>query len=126
MRRVFLATLAVSLVAPLEAHRLDEDLQATLISVTGGRATLEVNLTPGVIVADRVLRLIDTDLDGRISPQEELAYANRLLGDLSLTVGKKSASLELVDTEFPPPDEIRAGLGKICLRFRAELPPIEQ
>ena len=46
------------------AHRLDEYLQATRISITTNRIDLTFELTPGVAIAAQVLELIDSDRDG--------------------------------------------------------------
>ncbi len=117
MRRVLLILMAVS---PLGAHRLDEYLQATLISVDGDRATLEVNLIPGANIADRMLGMIDGNGDGQVSAGEQAAYANRVTGDLRLA----GASLTLDEYQFPALEDVRAGVGVIRLRLRAELPPM--
>src|SRR5215472_14300451 len=37
------------------AHRLDEYLQATLVTIEHGEVLFQINLTPGVEVADKVL-----------------------------------------------------------------------
>ncbi len=59
----------------LDAHRLDEYLQATRLSVALDRIELEIDLTPGVSIAERIVTAIDTDRDGRFSPAESDAYA---------------------------------------------------
>ena len=110
------------LVSPLPAHRLDEYLQATLLALQADRVTLEVNLTPGVAVFDTVRALIDIDNDGQISAIERRAYANRVLGDVALEVDRQSQHLVIVDSQFPPLEEMRAGVGTIRLILRAEYP----
>src|SRR5262249_53406279 len=66
----------------LFAHRLDEYLQATLVSIEPNAIRLQINLTPGVAVAEPVLARIDLDRDGVISTNEAAAYAEMLKRDL--------------------------------------------
>jgi len=53
------------------AHRLDEYLQATTISVEKDRIQVQIRLTPGIAVVPSVLRNIDIDADGVISNAEQ-------------------------------------------------------
>ena len=55
------------------AHQLDEYLQATLVVIEPDRIRLQINLTPGVAVAEQVLSLIDRDHDRLISTNEAAA-----------------------------------------------------
>src|SRR6266404_125904 len=80
------AVILLLLGARASAHRLDEYLQAALISVEKDRVQVSMRLIPGVAVSSSVLASIDTNADGVISPTEQRAYAERVLGDLSLTV----------------------------------------
>jgi hypothetical protein len=54
------AAILLSIGTPATAHRLDEYLQATLISVEQNRVHAQIRLTPGVAVFPIVLSLIDT------------------------------------------------------------------
>ena len=58
-----------------DAHRLDEYLQGTRISIEPGCIRVEMNLTPGAAVAESVIAAIDQDRDGEISSVESAAYA---------------------------------------------------
>ena len=80
------AVLIASLGMPASAHRVDEYLQATLISVEKDRVEAFLRLTPGIAVSSVVLASIDTDGDGVISQTEKRAYAERVLAD-SVTHG---------------------------------------
>jgi hypothetical protein len=64
------------------AHRLDEYLQATRVSLARGAVTLEVDLTPGASIAASVLDVLDTDRDGRFSALEAGAYGRAVVEDL--------------------------------------------
>ena len=114
--------LAAALCVPAAAHRLDEYLQATLISLAPDHVTLEVNLTPGVEVFERVAAPIDANHDGQLSAEEQDAYAKRVLGDVALDIDGRPRALALVESLFPPLADMRAGLGTIRLKLRA---PVE-
>ena len=105
--------------APVGAHRLDEYLQATLISIDKDQIRAEIRLTPGIAVFTSVLRTIDTDSDGVISEREGRAYAERVLRDLSLSVDGRRLPLRLVSTGFPEIQDMREGLGEIRIEFTA-------
>jgi len=114
------ALLLVALVALPPAvfgHRLDEYLQATLVSIEAGGVRVQINLTPGVAVADQVLRLIDRDNDGVISTNEAVAYAELLKRDLTLRVDCRDLELKLTAFEFPAPGELRTGWGIMQMEF---------
>ena len=108
--------------APGSAHRLDEYLQATTISVEKDRVQAQIRLTPGVAVFGIVLASIDTDADGDISEAEQQAYAGRVLHDLSLTIDGERARLRLMSTKFPKTEEMKGGRGEIQLEFDADVP----
>jgi hypothetical protein len=106
------------------AHRLDEYLQATLVTIEPGEIRLQINLTPGVAVAKQVLSLIDRDHDGVISTNEAAAYAKLLLRDLFLRLDQRKIELKLASSEFPPPTELRTGWGIIQIEFSATTAPL--
>jgi hypothetical protein len=107
---------------PAIGHRLDEYLQATLISVGKDRIQAQIRLVPGVAVLPVVLGSIDTDADGAVSEAEQGAYAERVLRDLSLTVDGDRLRLRLVSRRFPKIEEMKEGLGEIQLEFEADAP----
>jgi hypothetical protein len=108
--------------ATVSAHRLDEYLQATTISLEKDRIHAQLRLTPGVAVLPLVLAAIDTNGDGGISPPERRAYAERVLRDLSLAVDGNPLPLRLNAAHFPELDAMREGLGEIRIDFDAGLP----
>jgi len=101
------------------AHRLDEYLQATRISVDTDRIVLSLDLTPGVAVADSLLPMIDKDRDGKISKQEGLAYGQRMLKDLRLSLDDRILVLHLADVFYPTLSELRTGLGVVRMKITA-------
>ena len=105
-----------------QAHRLDEYLQATIISVEKDRIEAQLRLIPGVAVFPLVLASIDTDTDGVISDAEERAYAERVRRDLSLTINGERLALRLVSSTFGKTEALKEGLGEIELRLVADVP----
>src|SRR5262252_4907174 len=77
------------------AHRLDEYLQATRISIEAGRIVVEINLTPGAAVAENVIAQIDQNRDEEISAVESTAYASAVLKSASLDIDSERHSLVL-------------------------------
>jgi hypothetical protein len=104
------------------AHRLDEYLQATTISVERDRIQAQIRLTPGVAVFPAILADVDTDADRVISEPEQRAYAGRVLRDLSLTLDGNPLRPQLVSVKFPGIEEMKEGLGEIQVDFYADLP----
>lgn len=105
------------------AHRLDEYLQATRLSVSVDRVDLVIDLTPGAAIANKVLAWIDTNGDGRISDAEARAYAEEMLRSVTLKVDGLPAPVELVASSFPEWSDVRLGVGMIRLQAVAKIPP---
>jgi hypothetical protein len=103
------------------AHRLDEYLQATTLSLEKDHIQAEIRLTPGVAVLPFVLASIDADGDGVLSASEQRAYAERVVHDLSLQLDGKRLRLQLVSTRFPGMQEMKEGLGEIVIEFAADV-----
>jgi len=121
MKTKLAAAILVLAASRASAHRLDEYLQATLISVEKDRIQGEMRLTPGVAVFPSVLRTIDTDSDGAISEREAQAYAERVLGDLSLSIDARRLPLRLVSFKIPEIQDMKEGLGAIQIEFTADV-----
>ena len=105
--------------ATMLAHRLDEYLQATRLSLALDRIVLKADLTPGVDVAPLVFSLINTNHDGRISEAEGKAYARQVLSETIVEVDGKRQHLDLVSSQFPSFEEMRDGVGTIRIEARA-------
>ena len=114
---LLLLFLLLAFLPAASAHRLDEYLQATLVDIEPGDVRLDLNLTPGVAVAEQVLALIDRDRDGAISPSETAAYAELVKRDLLVHLDGRRAELKLTAFDFPTPAELRTGEGIILLEF---------
>lgn len=103
-------------------HQLDEYVQATLVSIVPGDIRLEINLTPGIAVADEVIALIDIDHDGVIQPQEANAYGDLLAQDLTVRLDGGETGLKLTACNFPTPAELRTGFGIIQIEYTVDSP----
>lgn len=116
------AAILLSLAGVASAHRLDEYLQATLFSVEKDHVQASLRLIPGVAVFSSVIASIDSNGDGVLSKAEQWAYAERVLGDLSLAVDGNRLRPRLLSVHFPAIDDMREGLGEIQIEFTADLP----
>src|SRR5688500_7529983 len=103
------------------AHVLDEYLQSVKLSVTPLSVYVELRLTPGVEIADRVLALIDVDRNGDMSFEEVQAYGRRVSEDLTLEIDGRRVSLETSGFRLLGPGEMKNGEGSIVLPFVAML-----
>jgi len=123
---VLVAAMAVVFGTRVSAHRLDEFLQAARIGLARDRVQLEMNLAPGIAVADGLIREIDVDRNGRLSQGEQQAYAGRVLGALELRVDDSAPlQMQTAASTFPEVAALRAGSGAITIRSEAivsELP----
>jgi hypothetical protein len=107
---------------PARAHRVDEYLQATLLSIDLGRVDLEIQLTPGVALASEVFAWVDTNRDGEISNAEGDAYARQMLRSVVLSVDGRHVPVTLVEASYPPFRDMSLGVGTIRLRATAKVP----
>jgi len=110
---------AVAFPRAAAAHRLDEFLQATRISIAPDAILLEIDLTPGAEIGPMVFALINTDRDGRISSAEGRAYANHAVRDIILELDGRPKLLAVERTRFPSFEEMRAGTGTVRFEARA-------
>ena len=101
------------------AHRDDQYLQATLVAIEPSGVRLQINLTPGMAVAEQVIAEIDRDSDGALSKNEAAAYTELLKRDLTLRIDGQDLELELTASEFVPAEELRTGSGTIQMEFSA-------
>ena len=108
----------------LSAHRLDEYLQAARVAIDPARVEIQLDLTPGVAVAQRLIAEIDRNHDGAIADSEGLAYALRVLEDVRAEIDGRPIALSLADRRMPAVLDIEQGVGAINLRLAAELPPL--
>ncbi|HEX4227859.1 MAG TPA: HupE/UreJ family protein [Bryobacteraceae bacterium] len=111
----------LSLGLPVFAHRLDEYLQAMIVSVEQGRIQVSMRLIPGVAVSSAVIAAVDSNGDGAFSEAEQQTYAQEVLGDLRLSVDGHALKPRLRGVSFPAPADMKEGLGEIHIEFDADL-----
>jgi hypothetical protein len=121
-KHLLVVAACLTVVVPAFAHRLDEYLQAILVSVEQGRIHASMRLIPGVAVSTAVLAGIDVNADGVLSAFEQQTYAQEVLRDLSISVDGHTVKPRLESVSFPAPTEMREGTGEIHIDFSAESP----
>lgn len=125
--RLLLAiVLALVIDADVSAHRRDEYLQAARLAIAPARVELELDLTPGITVAETIIADIDRNRDGSLSPDEKQAYVGLALGAIELVADGQVVQLHPVADRFPDLDAIRRGEGTIALQATADLPHLSE
>ena len=117
---VLLAVLAPPMAAL--AHPLDVYLQATYITVAPTQIVVELDLSPGVLVAPQVLPQLDPNGDQQISDAEDQAYLNTILPNVVLQVDGQPLALTVTKIDMPSYLAIQAGYGTIRAFTLATLP----
>ncbi|MFO1461345.1 MAG: hypothetical protein U1G08_18315 [Verrucomicrobiota bacterium] len=115
-----LATAASLMV--LQAHRLDEYLQTTFITLWPDRLELDLVLNPGVAVIPQVLPELDQNADGSISPPELDRYSARVLQSIAVELDGTSLPLKMAGREMSELELIRGGQGLIRIQLTAAFP----
>ena len=107
---------------PVFAHRLDEYLQAMILSVEKGQIQASMRLIPGVAVSSAVIAAIDQTamvLSPKPNNEPTLSGSRRSVDQ------RRQTCLEagLLAVSFPESAEMKEGLGEIHIEFDADLPP---
>src|SRR4029453_700577 len=107
MTKLYITAVVFVLAMPAQiaAHRLDEYLQAARVSLTRQQIALEIDMTPGVNVAQVIVVLLDRNGDGTISESEAGAYGNAVLKEVVLELDGQAVPLTLARVEIPSPEE---------------------
>jgi hypothetical protein len=124
MKNAASLVLAFATCLALQAHRLDEYLQATRIRVEKEQIDLAIDMTPGVAVAPELLPLIDPEAHPRVPGSRAEAYAALLLRDLHLELDGKPQALKLIHVICPTRAEMASGEGTIQVRAVAKTAPL--
>jgi hypothetical protein len=119
---VLALTLAIAGGAEVSAHRRDEHLQAARIAIDPGGVQLELDLTPGIALAEGIIADIDRNHDGVLSPDEQRAYGSVVLGALTLAVDGTPLRAQPAAITFPDEEAMRRGEGTIRLQSTATFP----
>src|SRR5436305_506263 len=121
MRKVLAIGIVFSLGSPAFAHRLDEYLQASIISLEKDHVEVSMRLVPGVAVSSTVLAGMHANSKGVISEPEQLSYAEQVLRDVSVKVDEVDLHPRVVSVEFPSVARIKEGMGEIRIGLAAPL-----
>jgi hypothetical protein len=113
---------AVAAGGPMSAHRTDEYLQAARLDIQPDRTRIELDLTPGIAVADAVLAEIDTDRNGSISQDEARTYVARVLTGITVDVDGARLTMQAGNCTFPAVEAMRNGEGTIRIDLLASMP----
>ena len=121
---VGLLALVASILAPSAtlALPLDVYLMGSYVTVTPTQVEVEVDATPGVLLAPDVLAQIDTNGDGTLSDAESRAYVQTIVDALRLSVDGTPLTLSIAKIEMPSYLNIQAGYGLIRIYTSADLP----
>jgi hypothetical protein len=106
-------------VSSVSAHRLDEYLQAARIDLQTEGVSIELDLTPGVAVAESIIAVIDRDRDGSLAIEEQELYARAVVSALLIEVDGEALPLRLSSSTFPELSALRGGEGMIRLQAGA-------
>ena len=115
-------TAAIACGAEVSAHRTDEYLQAARLAIDPGRVQLELDLTPGIALAEAIIAAIDRNGDGSLSQGEQRAYVGAVMSALTFEVDGIPLRAPLDDISFPDADAMRRGEGTIRIQSAATLP----
>ena len=106
----------------MSAHRKDEYLQAARVDLEPGMVRLDLNLTPGIALADAVIADIDRDRDGSFSRDEQRNYGRLVLSALTLEIDGTRVRAGVLGSEFPDVEAIKHGEGTIRMQLAGSLP----
>jgi hypothetical protein len=119
---VLALTTAIVAGAEVSAHRRDEYLQAARLAIDPGAVELELDLTPGIALAEAIIADIDRNRDLSLSEDEQRAYASLAISALTIEVDGTPVRAQLGATSFPDAEALRRGEGTIRLQSTAALP----
>ena len=119
---VLALTTAIVGVVEVSAHRRDEYLQAARLAIDPEGVQLELDLTPGIALAEAIIGDIDRNRDGALSQEEQRDYAGSVVSALAIVVDGTPVRAQLAVTSFPDPAAMRQGEGTIRLQTTATFP----
>ncbi len=119
MKRVLLLGLVLLGWLPLvaAAHPADSLVQAAYITVTPQQIRLELDFTPGELVAKNFLIQLDFNHDDIISPAEVNQFSNTVLEKLRLEMNGKAVKLQLESSQIPEVKTVKLGGGQLQLNL---------
>jgi ABC-type nickel/cobalt efflux system permease component RcnA len=108
--------------APAAAHPTDEVLQQAYLTPTVSHLEVQLDLTPGVLVAPSFAKAADTDGNGVLGPTETAAHLRRVTRALVVRADGQAIALEVTGSTYPPYELLAAGGGTVSVEAMADLP----
>lgn len=112
----------VLLAAPAAAHPLDETVQQLYVTPAASGLTVQLDISPNVLVAPAFASGVDVDGDRVLSPSETAAHTETVRRALSVEVDGRRLPLRPVAQRYPSAPLLVAGGGTITLTWVADLP----
>jgi hypothetical protein len=109
-------TLAVAGPSAAMAAAVDEVAQGAELTLRPGEVRLQLDISPGALVAESVLRQLDADGDALISDREARAFGRLVLDQIDLTLDDRAAAWRLETVTAPPYENVRSGAGVIKIQ----------
>jgi ABC-type nickel/cobalt efflux system permease component RcnA len=113
---------SVLLARPAAAHPADETVQQVYLTPSAAGITVQLDLTPGVLVAPQFARVVDVDGNGTLSPAEIDAHVAAVRSALSARVDGRVVELAVTEHRYPPVALLAAGGGTVTVLLAADLP----
>jgi hypothetical protein len=109
--------MTVATAVTVRAHRLDEFLEAARVSLEPSQVDVEMNLTPGVSMADTFIHAVDGNTDGVFSPIEQWNYATGLVRSLDVRLDDVPVQpLRVTAVDVPDAAAVRSGDAAATVR----------
>ena len=108
---------------PAAAHPLDVYLQAAYLTPAPSTIAVELDISPGVLVAPGALDDLDADRDCQITDAEANAYADRVLEHLHVQADNQTLPLSFTKIDVPAYLTLQAGYGTVRLYAQASKAP---
>ena len=118
---MLVVTTAIVCAAGVSAHRTDEYLQAARLAIDPWTVHIELDLTPGMALAESIIADIDRNRDGSLSPDEQRAYGGLVMSALTLEIDGTPVRAQLGVTDVPGAEAMRRGEGTIRIQSTATL-----
>ena len=93
---------SVLLATPAAAHPTDEVVQQLYLTPAASGLTVQLDLTPGVLVGPQFAATVDTDGDGAASAAEVTAHVAAVRSAVTATVDGAAVDLVVTGTQYPP------------------------
>lgn len=104
---------------PASAHPLDVYLQSSYLTISATSVDVELDLSPGVLVAPAVLSTLDVDGDRDVSRAEARTYAANVLAEVTVEVDGTAWDLRMTAVDTPSYLVLQAGYGTLRVHATA-------